>query len=98
MLMFAKPLRALALVLMIWTVNLSVLASQGLEEALHHHEAGAPCAHALLIDHWFQAVGLTAVTWPASVPCLAEGASRRCLLPQLAIQHRGNRDPPIALS
>ncbi|WP_417349616.1 hypothetical protein [Ferrimonas sp.] len=96
--MFAKPLQALALVLMIWTVNLSVLASQGLEEAMHHHEAGAPCAHALLIDLWFQAAGLTAVTWPASVPGLAEGASQRRVLPQLALQNRGNRDPPIALS
>ncbi|BDY04360.1 hypothetical protein [Ferrimonas sp. YFM] len=94
----AKPQRALVLVLMIWTANLSMLASQGLEEALHHHEAGVPCVHALLIDHWFQATGLSGVTWPASSPFLNRVVPELRPLVQPVPQNRGNRDPPIALS
>ena len=96
--MTAMPLRALALVLMIWTANLSMLASQGLEEALHHHEAGVPCVHALLIDHWFQATGLSAVTWPASSPFLNRAVPQPRPLIQPVSLNRGNRDPPFALS
>ncbi|WP_028108274.1 hypothetical protein [Ferrimonas futtsuensis] len=96
--MTAPSLRALALVVMIWTANLSMLACQGLKEALHHHEAGVPCVHALLIDHWFQATGLSAVTWPASPPFLNRALPHSRPLAQPAIQYRGNRDPPLALS
>ncbi|USD38984.1 MULTISPECIES: hypothetical protein [Ferrimonas] len=92
------PIRAVALLLLLWTVSLSMLASQGLEESLHHHEAGVPCAHALLIDHWFQAAATPSCHWPALPMVATVTANESWPTLHLFQCNSGNRDPPATPS
>ncbi len=86
--------RPLVWALLLWSFFLAMLAAPALAEEFHDHDPGTPCAQALLIEHWYQAAGLT----PFALPVLPGRAINRPVthyaLPALPATIRGSRDPP----
>ncbi|SHH24842.1 hypothetical protein [Ferrimonas marina] len=86
--------RPIALALLLWSIFLSMLAAPALAEEFHDHDHGVPCAQALLIEHWYQATGLTPFILPTSPSQAVRSEAPSYGAPSLALSIRGGRGPP----